>query len=582
MAPAIALADSGRIHALPQQAPPPPRAPVADNIRAGDHRLSDSVQGTAPDARDPLFAMMANGAYAPESTEYAKTLALAGWTPLQPSADGMSMIDAHGNRIPLDPALLNDDRTGFHAEIYQHEDGGYVVAYRGSELGGKPSEYMDWVNNGQQGLGMASSQYSSAIELAKHAERVFGDGNVALTGHSLGGGLASAASLATGASAVTFNSSGLSNETLESLGFNPNAIRDSVAETGQVRRYAVNGDQLTAAQEDLPALPLVGSPPEAVGHALRIDPPPGTGFGDLHGGGGPNAVYVEAFEHGTPTDPALGPSTGDTLGGRVDAGIDALGAGLATGLGTVGEVLRNGPGATPESWIVGSLLNGAGAVVGPGSDALGSVAGAATAFGTDTLVAGVEAVGDLQFNTLASGIREVVDLGGDLAGTASALRTGVGDFVTDFAQGRGVAATGGLLGDLADASVDTAGDVLDGAVRLVGDSAQNTTQAAGGFVRDLGRITGLQTPADAVAGFVESAGSTISNAADGVGEAIDTATDQLGDGFEALADFAGDLGQTVSDTAGDVAQTVADGARDFGRGVTEGAGKVVDFLNPFK
>ena len=44
-------------------------------------------------------------------------------------------------------------------------------------------------------------------------------------------GLASAASLATGASAVTFNSSGLSNNTLESLGFNPNAVRDSVAES---------------------------------------------------------------------------------------------------------------------------------------------------------------------------------------------------------------------------------------------------------------------------------------------------------------------------------------------------------------
>ena len=155
---------------------------------------------------------------------------------------------------------------------------------------------------------------------------MFGDGNVAVTGHSLGGGLASAAALAIGASAVTFNASGLGNNTLESLGFNPNAIREQAAESGQIRRYAVNGDQLTAAQEDVPLLPIVGSPPEAVGHALRIDPPPGTGFGSLHGGGGPNAVYVEAFNHATPTDPSLGPSGGQVLGGHVDAGIDAAGS----------------------------------------------------------------------------------------------------------------------------------------------------------------------------------------------------------------------------------------------------------------
>ncbi|PBJ84272.1 hypothetical protein CMZ84_07540 [Lysobacteraceae bacterium NML93-0399] len=570
MAPAIALADTGRVYNLPSQAAAPPPPPVANGFRSGNHDLSASIAGTAPDARDPLFAMMANGAYAPDSPEYQQALQDAGWTALTPHADGVSLADAHGNRIPIDPMLLSDDRSGFHAEIYQHEDGGYVVAYRGSEVGGKPSEYMDWVNNGQQGLGMDSAQYSSAIELAKRAEQVFGDGNVALTGHSLGGGLASAASLATGASAVTFNASGLSNATLESLGFNPNAVRDSVADSGQVRRYAVNGDQLTGAQEDIPLLPIIGSPPEAVGHALRIDPPPGTGFGDLHGGGGPNAVYVEAFNHATPTDPALGPSGGDRLGGLVDTGIDTLGNGVATGLETVGDVLRNGPGATPQSWVVGSLLNGASTVVDHGSGALGDVAGAATAFGTDTLVAGVEAVGDLQFNNLASGIREVVDLGGDLSGTFSELKAGADDFVAGVNEGRGVAATYGLVGDVADVGLGTVGDVVDGAVSLLGDAVQNNANATGGFVRDLGRISGLETPADAVAGFVEGTGSVVSNVADGIGNVVDVATDKLGDGVEAVADF-----------AGDVAQNVSDGARDFGRGVADGAGKVADFLNPF-
>ena len=575
------IADTGRTHAVAQHTAPPPPPPVASDYRAGAHGLSDSVRGTAPDARDPLFAMMANGAYAPDSPDYRQALQDAGWTALTPHADGVSLTDAHGNRIPIDPQLLTDDRSGFHAEIYQHEDGGYVVAYRGSEIGGDPSQYMDWVNNGQQGLGMDASQYSSAIELAKRAEHVFGDGNVAVTGHSLGGGLASAAALATGASAVTFNASGLSNNTLESLGFNPNAVRESAAESGQIRRYAINGDQLTAAQEDVPLLPIVGSPPDAVGHALRIDPPPGTGFAGLHGGGGPDAVYVEAFNHATPTDPSLGPSGGQLLGGHVDAGSDAAGNALARGMDALGDQLRSGPGATPQGWVVGSLLNGASVVVDHGSDLVGDAVGATTAVAGDTLAAGVQAYGDLQFNTLASGIREAVDLGGDVVGTFSELGAEARDAWTEARDGRPVAAGFGLVGSVADAAVDTVGDVLDGAVSLVGNSAQNTANATGGFVRDLGRISGLETPANAVAGVVEGAGSAVNRVADGLGSVVDVAADRLGDGLEAAAGFVGDVGQGVSDFAGNVAQGAADGARNLGRGIADGAGRALDALNPF-
>src|SRR3546814_1384741 len=106
-------------------------------------------------------------------------------------------------------------------------------------------------------MGFETGQYSDAIALAQRAEQVFGEGNVVVTGHSLGGGLASAAALATGASGVTFNAAGLSNETLESLGFNPNAVRDSVSDSGQLRRYIVNGDPLNAAQQQIPILPIL-------------------------------------------------------------------------------------------------------------------------------------------------------------------------------------------------------------------------------------------------------------------------------------------------------------------------------------
>src|SRR3546814_3857003 len=185
------------------------------------------------------------------------------------------------------------------------------LAYRGTDNWGvaNPGDADD---NALQGMGFETGQYSDAIALAQRAEQVFGEGNVVVTGHSLGGGLASAAALATGASGVTFNAAGLSNETLESLGFNPNAVRDSVSDSGQLRRYIVNGDPLNAAQQDIPILPILNmSPPNALGHELRVDPPAGTGFdlAALHGGGGAGSSYAEALAEQPPYPPATLPTT---------------------------------------------------------------------------------------------------------------------------------------------------------------------------------------------------------------------------------------------------------------------------------
>src|SRR5699024_2421952 len=146
----------------------------------------------------------------------------AGWNRLEASPDGASLVDAQGNEIPIDPAMLSTT-AGFDAAIYQNDQGQYVVAYRGTD-NWAPGERSDLDDNLGQGLGFESGQYQDAVALAKVAEQVFGDGNVAFTGHSLGGGLASAAALATDASGVTFNAAGLSDQTLESLGFNPNAV----------------------------------------------------------------------------------------------------------------------------------------------------------------------------------------------------------------------------------------------------------------------------------------------------------------------------------------------------------------------
>ena len=537
--------NSGQVWLPPPPPPPPP--PVAQNYQAGNGSFSGQVRGTTADAaNDQLFAMMANGAYAPDSPEYAQALEAAGWSKLESHADGLSLTDQHGNQIPIDPGLLQDNRSGFSADIYQHEDGHYVVAYRGSEVGTEQSQLMDWVNNGQQGIGMDSAQYSSAIELANRAQHVFGEGNVALTGHSLGGGLASAASLASGASAVTFNASGLSNETLKDLGFSPNAARAEMAETGQVRRYAVNGDPLTLAQEDVPLIPLVGSPPEAIGAPLRIDAPEGTGFVDRHGGGGDNASYVEAFDHAVPYAPSDRASLPQRLGEQANSGIDGFGEAAGQRLDQAGQALRDSWLVTgPQGYATGWVLSGAGTAVERVSDVVGDVVGGGIGFLGDTGHTGLKALGDLQFNTLSSAIREGLDLGVDVRGTLSELGQGLVESGRDLMQGNVLQAAYGAFGDIADAGIGTLGDIADGAISFTGNVVESGAGAVGGFLRGVGENTGWNGLANA-AGRIEGAGELVGGVANAAGSIVDGAADKFGDGVEAVADFAGGVTQGIS------------------------------------
>lgn len=104
--------------------------------------------------------------------------------------------------------MLRNGKSGFDAAIYRNDQGQYVVAFRGTDQWFGP-EGADIKANDGQALGLTTEQYQQAILLAKRAVEAFGKGNVIFTGHSLGGGLASAAMLATGAPGVTFNAAGL-------------------------------------------------------------------------------------------------------------------------------------------------------------------------------------------------------------------------------------------------------------------------------------------------------------------------------------------------------------------------------------
>lgn len=145
-----------------------------------------------------------------------------GWTrasndPTALRAAGFDLTDADLKEM-LQPKL-----SGFRAEIYLPDkrvlgdDAKPVIVYKGSTgeiidptspTGRRESGGEDFLNNGQQGIGMRSDYYDRAMRLASVMNQ-YRPGDFEIAGHSLGGGMASAASAVTGARATTFNAAGL-------------------------------------------------------------------------------------------------------------------------------------------------------------------------------------------------------------------------------------------------------------------------------------------------------------------------------------------------------------------------------------
>ena len=134
---------------------------------------------------------------------------------------------------------------GFYAAAYRSDvDGSFVVAFRGTE----DAEDVD--QDVRQGLGVSSGQYQNAVTLAREFEELYP--GTRFTGHSLGGGLASAAALATSSRANTFNAAGLSAGTARHYGFS----RDNNEKL--IDAYRTDWEVLTTASDG--ALGLIGAP----------------------------------------------------------------------------------------------------------------------------------------------------------------------------------------------------------------------------------------------------------------------------------------------------------------------------------
>lgn len=114
-------------------------------------------------------------------------------------------------KLGIDPTILEDKRTGFHATLFRDDNGRYVLSYDGTYFGDPEGD----VTSDVLGAADTSPQVRQAIVAATSVkQRLMANGvtagNFSLAGHSLGGELAAAGSIATGSRATTFNAAGLS------------------------------------------------------------------------------------------------------------------------------------------------------------------------------------------------------------------------------------------------------------------------------------------------------------------------------------------------------------------------------------
>ena len=190
--------------------------------------------------------------------DYAR-LAQAAYETGDPIPDGWRKVpDDELAELGIDPSEL-DTANGMQATIYQNADGKYVLAFRGTELDREFSKD-GWAD--LQGATGASDQVHEAIDLSIKLARAVGRENVDFTGHSLGGELASAAALATGGNAVTFNAAGLSDTNqaiarghcIDAFGFDAQAPADG----SNVKAYSFQLDPLNAAQDYVHNTPILG------------------------------------------------------------------------------------------------------------------------------------------------------------------------------------------------------------------------------------------------------------------------------------------------------------------------------------
>ena len=186
--------------------------------------------------------------------------------------------------------LNQDEDNGFYATLFEDKNGNVVVAYRGTDVGAGINDIKEDV---VQALGISSDQYDASVDLAKQVKEAKNEGaitgEVSITGHSLGGGLATAAGSRTGYSTYTYNAAAVHDKTYERNQMEKN--------TNHIQSYIGTKDPLNAVQDNReivlpgavllsPSLPVLG------GIGGSVLGPIGSGIGGSIGTIGAGALTI--------------------------------------------------------------------------------------------------------------------------------------------------------------------------------------------------------------------------------------------------------------------------------------------------
>lgn len=142
----------------------------------------------------------------------------------------------------LTAADLVDARSGYFSAIYRNgETGELVYANRGTEIGQATDRATDIL----QAIGKSDPQYTRAMENARELKSH--GVNVTFTGHSLGGGLATAQAIVSGYRAVVFNPASVHANTVggASMLARQNSLVTNVTVNGEPLSRFQDGGKLT-------------------------------------------------------------------------------------------------------------------------------------------------------------------------------------------------------------------------------------------------------------------------------------------------------------------------------------------------
>ncbi|SMB89313.1 Uncharacterized protein conserved in bacteria, partial [Pasteurella testudinis DSM 23072] len=172
---------------------------IAELRANGQNELADQLDR---ERKALQMAILSKAAYQPIGSEPP-----VGWKEISQQPEELSKYKLSLSDLPID--------KGFQARFFAPDSAVFgenfksTIAFRGTR------NWEDWENNIQQGLALESDYYRRVGDISKKILESGYANDMEFTGHSLGGGLASAAAMATGSKATIFNAPGVRDITVE-------------------------------------------------------------------------------------------------------------------------------------------------------------------------------------------------------------------------------------------------------------------------------------------------------------------------------------------------------------------------------